>query len=79
MHKKLDKELSSLRKQIAEEIDQSTVSYDSRYGTFANFTQYLLHTQLESISLKYINKSKQVSDSVCIEIFSSIFQNPSMM
>jgi len=31
MHKKLDKELTSLRKQIAEEIDQSTMAYDSRY------------------------------------------------
>lgn len=30
MHKKLDKELTSLRQQIAEEIDQSTASYDSR-------------------------------------------------
>ncbi|KAF6036165.1 CCDC114 [Bugula neritina] len=30
MHKKLDKELVSLRKQIAEEIDQSTVAYDAR-------------------------------------------------
>lgn len=30
MHKKLDKELQSLRKQIAEEIDQSTLAYDSR-------------------------------------------------
>lgn len=31
MYKKLDKELSSLRRQIAEEIDQSTMSYDARY------------------------------------------------
>lgn len=31
MYKKLDKELGSLRRQIAEEIDQSTLSYDSRY------------------------------------------------
>ncbi|XP_067945851.1 outer dynein arm-docking complex subunit 1-like [Watersipora subatra] len=30
MHKKLDKELTSLRRQIAEEIDQSTISYDTR-------------------------------------------------
>lgn len=30
MHKKLDKELSSLRKQIAEEIDSATLAYDAR-------------------------------------------------
>lgn len=30
VYKKLDKELVSLRKQIAEEIDQSTLAYDAR-------------------------------------------------
>ena len=30
MHKKLDKELTSLRTQINEEIDASTMAYDSR-------------------------------------------------
>lgn len=38
VYKKLDKELVSLRRQIAEAIDQSTLAYDSRYECYHYLT-----------------------------------------